>query len=323
MRKVLIALMFALVINAGFAFKASALTLSPPTIEVSVKPGENVQMVAKLFNDTGAALTLQPAAMTFAAKNETGQPDFIDDQSGIGLQSWIDIPETVTLVPQERRSVVITIKVPKTADPGGHYAAIFWGTNPPKVVSGAGIEGVIAMLVLVNVEGDIKEDAKIIEFKTEKGFLTHLPVNFVARVQNSGTVHVHPAGSVMIKNMFGRTSVTLPFNIQLSTGNVLPKSIRRFDIEWVKRTLDQTASEWSNEWNNFAFGRYTAELHTTYGPSNKLISAKTSFWVFPWMISLVAIIVLVLIFFVLRAGLESYNRAIIKKYTQTKGRRSK
>jgi len=321
MRKALLIVSITLLVALGFGFKVSALTLSPPTIEVSAKPGETVQMVSKLFNDTGAAMVLRPTAMTFAAKNETGQPDFVDDKSGIGLQSWIEIPETVTLAPQERRSVVVTIKIPKTADPGGHYAAIFWGTNPPKVQSGAGIEGVIAMLVLVNIEGDVKEEAKIIEFKTEKTFLTHLPVNFIARIQNSGTVHVHPAGSVMIRNMFGRQSAVLPFNIQPATGNVLPKSIRRFDFDWAKRSMDSAASEWSKEWNNFAFGRYTVELHTTYGPSNKLISATTSFWVFPWMISLVTIIILVVVFFALRAGLEAYNRSIILKYTQGKGRK--
>ncbi len=321
MRKAFLIPSIALVALLGFGFGAKALTLSPPTSEITAKPGEKVEVVAKLFNETNTALTLQPGVFSFSSKNESGQPDFFDDKTGLDLQHWISIPNSVTLAPQERQSVVITINVPKSADPGGHYASIFWGTTPPRVDSGAGIEGRIAMLILVNVEGSIKEDSKIIEFHPLAAFLTHLPVNFMARFQNNGTVHVHPAGDIVIRNMFGRQSTTLPFNIQPSTGNVLPKSIRRFDVSWVKQQLDASASEWSKEWHNFAFGRYTAELDVTYSQSNKLVTAKTAFWVFPWMVSLVGLVVLVVVIFILRQLISNYNKTIIRKYTQGKGRK--
>jgi hypothetical protein len=221
------------------------------------------------------------------------------------------------LAPDETRSVVVTVAVPKTVDPGGHYAAVFWGTSPPKVEgSGAGVEGRIAMLFLVNVEGKVKEDAKIIEFHPLASFLTHLPVNFMVRFQNNGSVHEHPAGDVMIKNMFGRQAAILPFNIQPSTGNVLPKSIRRFDLSWAKRVMDKSASEWSQEWHNFAFGYYSAELVATYGVGNTLIAAHTSFWVFPWMVLLVLLAALIALILVLRAVLANYNKSVIRKYTQ-------
>lgn len=321
MRKALLIPSIMLLALFGFGFGAKALTLSPPTTEIVAKPGETVEVVAKLYNETNAALAIQPGVFSFSTKNESGQPDFFDDKTGLDLQHWITLPSSVTLAPQERKSVVITINVPKSADPGGHYASIFWGTTPPKVDSGAGIEGRIAMLILVNVEGNIKEDAKIIEFHTLAPFATHLPMDFMVRFQNQGTVHVHPAGDIEIRNMFGRQSVTLPFNIQPSTGNVLPKSIRRFDLSWTKRALAATESEWSKEWHNFAFGRYTAELAATYGPSNKLVTAKTSFWVFPWMVSLVFLVIIAIIVLILKVLVGRYNRYIVRKFTQNKSRR--
>jgi len=311
----------AIIALLGFGCGAKALTLSPPTVEITAKPGEKVEVVAKLFNETNAALDLQPGVYSFSSKNESGQPDFFDDKSGLDLQHWIVVPSSVTLAPQERQSVVLTINVPKSADPGGHYASVFWGTTPPKIDGGAGIEGRIAMLILVNVEGNIKEDAKIIEFKTLKSFVTHLPVDFMARFQNNGSVHVHPAGDIIIRNMFGRQSSVMPFNIQPSTGNVLPRSIRRFDLSWVKGSSNEAASEWSKEWNNFALGRYTAELNVTYGQANKLVIATASFWVFPWMVSLAGLAVLIILLFVLRQLIINYNKAIIKKYTQGRVRK--
>jgi hypothetical protein len=311
-------LIAALAISHG----ARALTLSPPTSEITAKPGETVQVVAKLLNETNVSLTLKPGVFSFTAKNETGQPQFYDDSSGLDLQHWINVPDTVTLAPQERRSVIVTIDVPKTVDPGGHYAAIFWGTTPPKIEgSGAGVQGSIAMLILVNIEGNVKEEGKIIEFRPLRGLITHLPAEFMVRFENTGTIYVHPAGNIIIRNIFGaKADQPVPFNIQPSTGNVLPKSIRRFDLSWVKNVLDVSASEWTKEWHNFAFGRYTAEIDVAYGPSSKLATAKTSFWVFPWMILLVFAILIIIIVLILRTLITNYNRAIIRKYTQGRGK---
>lgn len=310
---------FALAAAMLIGRSALALTLTPPTAETAAKPGETVQIVAKLFNETSESMDLRPGAMSFAAKNEQGQPEFFDDKTGLDLQHWLSFPQEVTLAPQERKSVVITIAVPKGADPGGHYAAISWGTQPPKTEnSGAGIQGQIAMLILVNVEGDIKEDLGTIEFHPVSAFLTHLPVDFEVRVRNDGSIHEHPSGDIVIRNMFGRQSAVLPFNIQPSTGNVLPKSVRRFDASWVKRNLDAGKSEWSKEWHNFALGRYTAELVAAYGPSNKLMTARTSFWVFPWMVSTAALIAAAIAFLALRTLVRAYNRHIIRKYGQGK-----
>ena len=302
----------------GLAFNARALTLSPPTVEVSAKPGEKVEVVAKLYNEGNTILDIRPEVSSFTSKNETGQPDFFDDKSGLDLQHWITVSKALTLMPDERQSIVFTIDVPKNADPGGHYAAIFWGTAPPTVNQGAGIEGRIAMLILVNVEGDAKVDAKIIEFRALNPFVSHLPVNFVARFQNNGTVHVHPAGNIIIRNMLGRQSVALPFNIQPSTGNVLPKSIRRFDVSWLKNLLEQGAGEWRQEWNNFAFGHYTAELAVAYGPTNKLVTASAGFWVFPWMVSIVVLVVVVGVCFCSRLLIRRYKRHVIRQYTEGK-----
>ncbi len=79
---------FALLIGRG----AHALTLTPPAAEISAKPGETTQVVAKLYNETNEVLDLKPTAMSFTAKNEQGQPDFFDDKTGLDLQHWLSFP---------------------------------------------------------------------------------------------------------------------------------------------------------------------------------------------------------------------------------------
>jgi len=322
MKKYFLPSFLALTLGFFLMRPASALTLSPPTAEITAKPGETAEVVVKLYNEGKEALTIEPGVLSFNTANENGQPNFYNDKTGMDLQHWITLPSSLTLAPDETRSVVVTVSVPKSADPGGHYAAVFWGTSPPKVEgSGAGVAGQIAMLLLVDVAGNIKEDAHVIEFHSLKSVLTHLPADFMVRFQNNGSVHEHPAGDIVIRNIFGRQSATLPFNIQPATGNVLPKSIRRYDLSWTKNVLDKSASEWTNEWRNFAFGRYTAELDATYGAGNTLVIAHTSFWVIPWMVSLVGLAVLIALFFILRSLVGSYNKSIIRKYNQRNGRR--
>ncbi len=85
--------------------------------------------------------------------------------------------------------------------------------------------------------------------------------------------------------------------------------------------MDASSSEWSKEWHNFAFGRYTAELAVTYGSTNKLITAKTSFWVIPWMVTLAGLAVLVIALLLLKVLVQRYNAYIVQKYTQGRSSR--
>ena len=322
MKKLFLGFLIAIALGLSSTYIADALTLSPPTADTSAKPGETVKLTAKLYNEGDNAVSINPTVFSFRSSGEDGQPDFYDDKSGLGLQSWITPPQAFVLAPKERQTLIVNIAVPLGADPGGHYAAIFWGSDSPRVEgTGASIQGKIAMLILVNVEGKVTDDTKIIEFGVKNGFLTHLPAEFLARFQNNGTVHVHPAGEVTVRNMLGRRSAVLPFNIQPSTGNVLPKSIRRFDLTWSKNAIESGASEWSKEWNNFALGRYTAKLTAAYGTENKTVTATAVFWVFPWMVMIVGAVVLIAFLLVLALLIRSYNRHIINKYARGKYRK--
>ena len=56
-------------------------------------------------------------------------------------------------------------------------------------------------------------------------------------------------------------------------GNVLPKSVRKFNQEW--KNLDKTF-----------FGRYTATLNLMYGNNQKAEPVTVSFWILPWKLVL-------------------------------------
>lgn len=302
--------------------QARALTLIPPSLEFSAKPGETIDTKVKLFNETAEVVMQYSSTANFKAKDETGTPAFIDEPTTTDLASWITLePGPFTLQPGERLEIPATISVPATAEPGGHYAAIFFSSRAPEQTeqtSQIGISTKLGTLILVRVDGVIRESGKVTTFTTAdvKTFFSRPPVSFVLKMQNDGNVHFRPAGNVTIRNSIGGTTVELPVNIQ--QGAVLPASTRRFDIAWEKSANDAERGnffqEIAAEWRNFAFGPYTANVNLTYGQtSDKLATAAFSFWVLPWRLLLVSIFILVFAIWLIVQFVKRYNVWIVNK----------
>lgn len=297
----------------------AALTLIPPSIELGLNPGQKSQTSIKLFNETADTVELYPEPRSFTAKGETGQPSFDFSTPVEGLASWITVePGPIVLKPNERYEVPLTITPPANADPGGHYASVFFSTAPPK--EGAGqvhIASKVGTLLLTRVAGTVTETGSISEFQTTSGrtIFTRPPVEFFVRYENSGNVHLRPTGTVTITNMFGKVAGTADFNA--GNGATLPKSVRRYDIKWEKAQVNGSSSFWSeygNEKSNFGFGRYTAKLSISAGTSVPFTKTATLvFWLFPWHVILIwalGVVVVVVVLFIL---IKRYNAWIIKK----------
>lgn len=320
-KKILKALIFTAVLSVSTP--AHAITITPVRFEISTDAGQTVSGEMVVMNEQDEVRTLYSSYENFEARGENGTPTFVPGVEG--LSTWIRTEESITLNPKESKVVPFTITVPQGAEAGGHFAAIFWSSNPnePGQVS---IGAKIGTLVLLTVSGDITEEGKVLDFSTkdnQKKF-DALPVGFTYRFQNGGNDRIKPEGLLVVKNMFGMTTKNLPAN-QVE-GNVLPKSIRRFEVVWQSDsegslTLSD-AEKIKNEsfgqtikrqWKNFALGKYTAYLDITYGAKNQKTSAMYSFFVFPWQLLVTLFVVLFILIIVLKSGIRHYNKWIISQ----------
>ena len=182
----------AIIVLIGWAIaftpmKADALTISPVRFEISGDPGQTLIGEMTLFNEREIAETFYSSFESFEARGgEDGTPDFIPAQKG--LPTWIKTEPRITLEPGETKIVPFSIEIPKEADPGGHFAAIFWSNVPPvevgeeQMVVGARI----GTLVLLRVSGEIKEGGGVLEFGAENKIFTHLPISLFYRFANDG-----------------------------------------------------------------------------------------------------------------------------------------
>ncbi len=305
-----------------FSFhKANALTITPIRFEISGNPGETVTKEMSLFNERDVTETFYVSYANFEAQGETGDPSFVPAKDDLG--TWMEASQSVTVPSKEFVSVPIKITIPKNATPGGHFAAVFWGTIPPTATSNTVTIGAkTGLLVLLRVNGDVNENAGLVEFatKNKQKFFTSLPVSFYYRFQNIGSDRIKPLGDIKMKDIFGITEKKISGNPV--DGNILPNSIRKFESVWEGKdgpntTEDQAGGSFFKkvryEWRNFAFGHYNAKISLSYGTKNEVSTSSFSFWVFPWRLLIVILVVLSIVFYIGMILIKRYNKWVIKK----------
>lgn len=292
---------------------AWALTISPVTLELKGDPGQTITGEIELFNEQVETKNLFSTFENFEPSGETGSPKFTGEK--VDLATWIKIDTKVSLESQQKANIPYSITIPRDATPGGYFSAIFWSEdNPALLQSGqVSIGGKLGVLVLLRVNGDIKEAAGISDFSFADGFKlrTVLPAIFSFRFKNDGADRVVPLGDVVVTNIFGGIATTLPANV--NEGSVLPNSIRKFQTTWgTNKTGDQESSFFAiarEQLANFHFGVYTAKLSLVYGETNQIALDSFRFVFIPWQLLLLCIVGL----FALYSLIKVYNRYIISK----------
>lgn len=268
------------------AQNTEGLTISPPITELRLKEGEVSSKNIKLTNPTNRVIEVYPRVMDFRAKGEGGEPAFFeagDEGTRFSLSKWISFTQTkVALTPHQVVDFKYELKVPVSAEPGGHYGVLFFATEPQKNEEGSSnvaLSSMVGSLILVKVPGEVSESANLESFTTKSFFNLNNNISFLTRVQNSGNIHVKPRGEIVIKSIFGSEVDRVTVNEQ--GGNVLPESTRKFENEWKS--------------GKFLLGLYNAKVHLVYGDTGKVLDKSLSFIVIPWWIVVIKIIILIII----------------------------
>jgi len=268
---------------------SNAVTVGPVKLEISADPGDVVRGELFLMNDEKETKIFSPVFEKFIEEN--GSKKFTAEE--VDLASWFEINYPITLKPQESKNIPFILRIPKNASPGGHFAVIWWSAAVP----GAGQVSIVTragILVYLRVSGDIKEEAKIIQFNTDKKIYWNPPVNFSINLENSGNVYLKPKGEITIKNLFGGIKAIIDVNKK--DVSILPQSKKNITEQW--------------NFSGFIFGPYRVRMNLVYGESQKQIQKTLWFFVLP--LKLIGIIILIIL--IVFVGIPQYNRWLIRKY---------
>lgn len=293
-------------------FVTEALTISPARLELAADPGTVVSNEFTIVNEQDVDQVYYTSVENFEAQGESGTPNFTTTKEG--FSSWVQVAEKVEIKKGEKVKIPFTVTVPQGADAGGHFAAIFLSTIPPSTGAGeVSVGAKVGMLMLLKVSGEIKEDGGVMSFTTKNGsrFVTALPIDFVYRFNNNGNDRVKPTGTTTIKNIIGATVESI--NANTNDGNVLPGSVRRFEMTWGKEDAIPASASFmdhvSYQMRNFALGIYSANLNLSFG--TKTAEKSMYLFVLPWQLLTVVLLILLVIILALSFALKRYNNFII------------
>lgn len=299
------------------------LQISPAVISnLRLNPGAKSTIQVKLSNVSSTTLIATPEINDFTASGEDGVPKILIDQNGEAQSNPRSFAQFVgpiasyTIKPKQIVTVPVTISIPANASPGGYYGVIRFTARPADIdSSGVSLSASIGSLILLRVNGDLKEHLSIATFATERdGKPTILfespPVDFVVRVKNDGNIHEGPVGQIVVKDLFGNVIGTP--NINLEQRDILPDTIRKFSERLDRRIIG----------DRFLIGYYTAELTLKYGTDgNKTVKQSLSFWVIPYTLIAIILVVLLILFFAIRSSVRRYNRKLIRQAQRRSRRR--
>ncbi|MEK7592168.1 MAG: hypothetical protein AAB508_02105 [Patescibacteria group bacterium] len=316
--------------GVGIATPVFALTVSPARVEITGDPGTTLQGEISLFNEQEGARTFFTSFENFEPSGDTGAPHFIGRKNG--LATWIQAESKVMLASGQRAVVPFLITIPQNAEPGGYFAAVFFGSQEPEATGGGQVSvgGKIGVLILLRVSGEVEEGGGLLAFTTKEKqkFFSTLPVAFAYRINNTGGDRTVPHGEVTIKNTLQITSAKLLANDK--EGSVLPNSTRKFEVIWGEVSQPANTTEQNTEypgffemagkqWSDFHFGWYTANLNLVWGDdASQTANAAYHFFIIPWQLLIIVLLIVLFFGFVGRIGLKKYNRYIIVQATRNK-----
>ena len=303
----LLAIIFFKSVPIAQAQSALFFTVSPARQQIIANPGEKFSIAVTFYNQTSNPISGLIKVSDFIVEDESGTPKIIENNTQLlpkySASTWIALPfEKTTIDVNNKVSVVATIQIPQNAQPGGHYAALYFepdAANRPEGEAGASITSRIASLIYIRVSGPIVENA-FISSMFSQSFYENGPIEVFVKIINKGDYHIRPKGAFTLFDPFGGEIK----QSKLKEVNIFPES------QYAYKTV--LGEKWM-------MGNYKIALNAFYGTKDLTMTHTISVWVFPWRLT---IIVVLLIAILAIFGTNLYKK-LVNKETVFENRLSK
>lgn len=283
-----------------------SLSITPPIIDAAMKPGKSIMIAYNLKNGGDPAI-LNTRIVDFEPRDNMGSVRLKDDATGpvrFSLDNAnLQLGEPFFLKTGETQQLLLRIRVPDNAPNGDYYYSLLAQTEPPTTTEGvvsSRARATIASNILITVtdSGIIDIKPKITIFDTLSNIklslfgkdirifdsLDRIPV--VLYMENKGVNRIVPNGKISLRGAYGQTA-----NFDILPKNILASSQRLLEAT---PSADLNASSYKNSpptlvLSGLYIGRYSISANVNFGENSPNLFASTSFFAFPFKISLAVI----------------------------------
>lgn len=292
-----------------------------PKESFTMKAGQQASNVLYLSNlSKTQTLRVKLTVVDFTAQDETGTAKLLQasdqPQTPWSLKPYLTLPDIVTVPADGNKQIPFTIKLPASIGAGTYYSAVEYTATAGDNQQQVNVAASSATLLFINVPGKVSELLTMKSFGMSdkdkfKSFFQKQPADFAYRITNSGNVAEAPAGSLIIKNMFGHI-VTKVSNANPKGQIALIGQTRRFTGCNLKSTApEEIAKDTNCKPFDLKPGYYTTSLAVFYGQNGqetRQIGATSHFWYLPWSFIIEVLIVLALIIYFLNRFYSRFSR---------------
>lgn len=292
-------------------FAASlSLGTAPTSEKLQLSPGQKYNGELVIWNLSEKAITYQIVIRGFRQiENQPGTAVILtenqESKSLYTATSWLTTNiQNIELVPNKNEKIYYEINVPKDATKGEYSVMISFISENEAKLSGTGAVTTLSsgMPILIKIGTEFVENAELLDFSTDKNFYEYPKITFNTRVKNLGDTHITPVGEIVLTNMFHQEITRLPFNP--NNQSILRDNTGDYETNWNLGTF-------LTKDKILVLGPITANLiltYRTFQPGFAPLTSQISFWVLPWRLILLAVIVIVATIIIVRVSKRRKSR---------------
>jgi len=314
------------------AVSSSSLSISPKKSYV-IEPGKSVHDTLSITNlDTSNSLDLSLRVIDFSYTDNGGTPKLMLDpsapQTTWSLKPFLSVPDEVTVEPGKSKQVNLDVAIPKGHGAGSYYSAIIYSSGGGQGGGNVGLNASGVTLVFVNIPGKVTENLQFTHLgaydRSAQGdlsgyhyFNTGMPDSIGYTLKNTGNVVEAPAGSITLRDVFGRTTTINDLNPSDSLALIGQErtfttciKLKTEDVSLNGSSAKTATCDNPGLWP----GYYSVSADLYYGQNGNLTQEITKvggFWYLPWWFILVSIVVLIALAVVIW---RTYNKLHDKFY---------
>lgn len=250
----------------------TGIIIEPVIIDEKLKAKDIRDYTVLITNNSGRYVNLYPIVSDVnQVAGEEAYGDIYELDKNSSLTRWIKFPRgVIELADGESISKELNLQVALNARPGRYFASISLaeGSNRNEAEAKALNGEVPRLLVNVEIEENVVEQARVVHFNTGRNVYLKYPVTFNIEMENSGNRVIEPEGSIFIYNRRGQEVANLPLSGREVA--IAPGENRVLHIDWG---------------GDKKLGKFQAKLELKYGANRtRDMQASFFFWVLPWPI---------------------------------------
>ena len=303
-------------IPASAASESSALSINPRK-DYTAKQGETIKdkiVVRNIDGNSDLKLTLRVIDFTYT--DDTGTPKLLlgenEPKTTWSLKQYLTAPESVTVKPNESKTIPIKLTMPDRIGAGSYYSAIIYSSGT-STGENSGLNASGVTLVFVTVPGKVDESLSLeklgpynnAEKKYQGYFTTKMPDRIGYTLKNSGNVAEKPVGSIVLTDLFGNETRIDDINPvgslaligQTRTFMACLKTNKQ-DVNFEGNKTEESQCAKSNLWP----GHYRVSLDVFYGQNGNVtreVVGSAGFWYLPvWFLAILLVVLSVISFYI-------------------------